>query len=92
MGIDDLCDRFGVTRNTVHSWRKRGVIPPPYGSGKGAWYGRAHVEAIEAHRALQHNKVSTTDALIFCRETGITLVQYIQQREAAIRSFGIGIA
>jgi DNA-binding transcriptional MerR regulator len=92
MGIDELCERFGVTRNTVHSWRKRGVIPPPYGFGKGAWYGRQHVEAIEAHRALQHNNVHTTDALAFCREAGITLSQYIKTREEAIQTFGIGVA
>jgi DNA-binding transcriptional MerR regulator len=92
MGIDELCSRFGVTRHTVHSWRRRGVIPPPYGKSKGAFYGRVHVEAIEAHRALQHNNVSTKDAIAFCRESGITLTQYIKTREEAIQTFGIGIA
>lgn len=92
MSIDELCDRFGVTRNTVHSWRKRGIIPAPFGQGKGSWYGNPHVEAIEAHRALQHNNVSTQAALAHCRESGITLTQYLKSRELSIQTFGIGIA
>jgi DNA-binding transcriptional MerR regulator len=92
MGIDDLCERFRVTRNTVYSWRRRGILPPPYGKTKGAFYGTAHVEAIEAHRALQHNKTSTKDAVEFCHDSGMSLRTYVQHREEAIRTFGIGIA
>jgi DNA-binding transcriptional MerR regulator len=92
MGIGELADRFGVSTLTIKSWKQRGIIPPPYGKNKGAWYGRAHVEAIEAHLALQHNNVSSPAAAAYCREAGITPLQYLRLREQSIRTFGIGVA
>jgi predicted site-specific integrase-resolvase len=39
VGADDIADRLGVQRNTVHQWRQRGVLPdPPWTvSGRPAW-------------------------------------------------------
>jgi DNA-binding transcriptional MerR regulator len=91
MGARELADRFGVSLWTIQTWRKRRIIPPPYGKNKGAWYGRAHIEAIEAYRALQHNNVTAREAVDYCHETGQTLPQYLKIREASIRTFGIGV-
>jgi len=91
MGVQELADRFGVSKETIKTWKRRGILPPPYGKNKGAWYGRAHVEAIEAYRCLQHNNVTARAAVEFCRETGLTLAQYLKTREVSIQTFGIGV-
>lgn len=94
MTIHELSDRFGVSRRTIHNWRQRGIIPPPLGTRRGptARYGQAHVEAIQAWLALRHHFVSGTAALAHCREHGMTLTEYLREREASVRDFGIGIA
>ena len=94
MSAYELAERFGVSRRTIHEWRRRGIIPPPLGGKRGptARYGQMHVEAILAWRALRHHFVSGTQALVYCRENDITLVQYLAEREASVREFGIGVA
>jgi len=39
VGADDVADRLGVPRNTVHVWRYRGVLPEPSWtvSGRPCW-------------------------------------------------------
>lgn len=91
MTIHDLTARFGVSRRTIYTWRRRGVLPPPYGPSCAARYGQAHVEAIEAWLALRHHFVSGAEALAHCRERGITLPQYLKERDASARAFGIGV-
>ena len=93
MTIHDLAQRFNVSPRTIHKWRRRGIIPPPLGGRRHARYGVAHVEAIVAWQALRHHFVSGSEALAHCRENGITLAQYLAQREASVRAFGImGVA
>lgn len=84
---------FGVKRRTIHKWRERGVMPAPFGARRGpsVRYGQVHVESIQAWLALRHHFVSGTAALQYCRETGMSLSQYLHERESAVRDFGIGI-
>lgn len=93
MTIDELCDRFGVRRKTIYWWMQRGIVPRPYGGrGPNARYGQAHVEAIQAWQALRHNNTSGAQVVAHCRERGITVRQYLIEREQAIKDFGIGVA
>ncbi len=90
----DLGERFGVSYRTIQHWRRVGVIPPPFGSkrGPGCYYGQPHIEAIIAWQALHHHFVSGKEAIAHCREKGITLAQYLAEREASVKTFGIGVA
>jgi hypothetical protein len=90
--IQDLCDRFGVSPRTIHCWRTRHGFPPPTGGRRHARYGRVHIEWIVAWQALHHHFVSGQQAVAHCREEGITLPQYVAERERAVRDFGIGVA
>lgn len=92
MTIRELAERFGVSPRTIHGWRERGIIPAPFGSRKHAHYGQVHVEAIQAWLALRHHFVSGTAAIAYCRENGISLSEYLREREESVRDFGIGIA
>lgn len=93
MTARELADRFGVSRRTIHDWRERGIIPPPHGGrGLAAHYDSEHVEAIQAWLALRHHFVTGAAALAHCRENGITLTQYLHEREDSVKAFGIGIA
>ncbi len=94
MTIRELAERFGVSHRTIHKWRMRGIIPPPFGSRRGpaCYYGQAHIEAIVAWQALHHHFVTGSAALAYCAEAGITLPEYLAEREASVRDFGIGVA
>lgn len=94
MTIHELCQRFGITPSTFYVWRRRGIVPPPRGPkrGPGVRYSQEHVAAIEAWLALRHHFVSGSAALAYCRATDITLAQYLAEREASIKLFGIGVA
>lgn len=87
MTIRELCQRLHIASpRTVHWWVEEGIIPPPHGKGRAARYGREHIEAIEAWRAIQHNNASGRQVAAFCREAGISLAQYVRQREDNIRA------
>jgi DNA-binding transcriptional MerR regulator len=92
--IQDLCSLFNIKPRTYHLWRARyrDAFPPPRGHGMYARYDNSHVEALRAFLALRHNNIPATQAVAYCAETGISLTQFVAQRERAIREFGIGIA
>ena len=52
-GIERLADLGGVSRRTVRYYVQEGLIPPPRGAGRGAHYGREHLEALLRVKALQ---------------------------------------
>ena len=41
--IQELCDRTGFPRRTIHFYTQQGIIPPPVGSGLGARYQSEHL-------------------------------------------------
>jgi hypothetical protein len=89
----DICQHFGIGGGTFETWRHRKIIPPPYGGKtRQAFYGQAHIDAIQAHFDLRHHNVSTKEAVAFCLEAGITLPQYVAWREKSLREFRLGIA
>lgn len=92
MTIHDLAERFGVSPRTIHKWVRRGIVPKPWGHAASSRYGLPHVEAIQAWLALRHHFVSGEQALAHCRQRGITLAQYLREREASVKEFGIGCA
>ena len=93
MTIRELADRFNVSPRTIHQWRGLG-FPPPLGDRRGpvCRCGQEHVEWIVAWQDLHHHFVSGVQALAYCRDNGITLTDYLKQREASVREFGIGVA
>lgn len=48
----ELANRFEVSVTTIKWYRQIGVIPPPHGRTRAATYGKEHVEALDAYRAL----------------------------------------
>lgn len=94
MTSHELCQRFGISRATFYVWRKRGIVPPPTVGRRGpaVRYGPEHIAAIEAWLALRHHFVSGAAALAYCRDNGITLTDYLRERESSVKLFGIGVA
>jgi DNA-binding transcriptional MerR regulator len=88
--IDELRTPFGLSRHTIHDYVRRKIIPPPHGRGRRARYGTVHVTAIRAWQRLRHFHVSGTEVVRYCQDEGISLDQYVDQRERAIKTFGIG--
>lgn len=90
MTAEELCSRFRISRNTLYSWRTRyATFPRPIGNTRAARYTRAHVEWIEAFLALRHVSVSPAAADEHCREEGISLAKYVQDRHQSFKQFGI---
>jgi hypothetical protein len=93
MTIQELCDLCHINRRTYESWRQRypHLFPPPHGKTFAARYGPEHIEAVRAFLALKHNFAPVTHVTAYCAETGISLLQYVKQREQSIRDHGIGV-
>ena len=53
LGIQDLEAYTGLPRRTIHFYVKEGLIPPPEGAGRGAYYGWHHVHALKLIGALK---------------------------------------
>jgi excisionase family DNA binding protein len=43
LSADDICDRFGVTKPTIHEWRKRGILKS-YKLGSRVYYRLDEIE------------------------------------------------
>ncbi len=51
--IGDLAVLGGVSRRTVRYYVQEGLIPPPAGLGRGAHYGKAHLDALLRVKSMQ---------------------------------------
>jgi len=51
--IGELAGLGGVSRRTVRYYVQEGLIPPPAGLGRGAHYGREHLEALLRVKSMQ---------------------------------------
>jgi DNA-binding transcriptional MerR regulator len=91
--IDELRERFGLSRKTINQYVWKGILPPPAGGrGPAARYGLRHVEILEGLQALNHTRTVQREVVAHCREEGISIPEYVRRREAAIRAFGLGVA
>ena len=52
-GIADLAELGGVSRRTVRYYVQEGLLPAPFGVGRGQHYGPAHLERLLAVKRLQ---------------------------------------
>lgn len=92
MTIDEICSRFNISRRTFRYWKREGIIPPAYGTTRNAWYGQAHIQAIQAHLYLKHTHVVIKDAVALCKEEGISLPEFVEKRKQALIDFPMGVA
>src|SRR4029434_8072841 len=51
--IGDLADLGGVSRRTVRYYIQEGLLPAPFGVGRGDHYGPEHLNALLRIKALQ---------------------------------------
>ncbi len=51
--IGDLADLGGVSRRTVRYYVQEGLLPAPFGVGRGNHYGREHLEQLLRVKAMQ---------------------------------------
>jgi DNA-binding transcriptional MerR regulator len=52
-GIGDLADLGGVSRRTVRYYVQEGLLPAPFGVGRGNHYGREHLDQLLRVKAMQ---------------------------------------
>jgi DNA-binding transcriptional MerR regulator len=58
----ELCSEFNISLWTFYSWRKKGVLPPPLGGRRYAYYTSDHRRIIQAIRTVVHdNRVTIGD-------------------------------
>ena len=51
--IGDLADLGGVSRRTVRYYVQEGLLPAPFGLGRGNHYGREHLQQLLRVKAMQ---------------------------------------
>ena len=90
MHIDELCDRFGLARQTIWNLVSMGLVAPARRRGPGATYPPQTVEDLKAYTALRHISTSMTDVVALLKEDGISLADYAQRREDAIQISWVG--
>ncbi len=44
--IQEICDRTGLPRRTIHFYTQQGLLPPPAGAGLGARYSDVHLQRL----------------------------------------------
>ncbi len=52
-GVEELAGLAGVSRRTVRYYVQEGLLPPPFGLGRGRHYGPAHLEPLIRLKSLQ---------------------------------------
>lgn len=52
-GLDELAELGGVSRRTVRYYIQEGLLPAPFGVGRGRHYGLAHLDALRQVKAMQ---------------------------------------
>jgi DNA-binding transcriptional MerR regulator len=57
-GIEELCSLTGVARRTVRFYTQKGLLDPPEGERRGAYYTRRHLEQLLLIRKWQAAGVS----------------------------------
>ena len=60
-GIAELAELGGVSRRTVRYYVQEGLLPAPFGVGRGRHYGPAHLEQLLRVKALQEEGRSLTE-------------------------------
>ena len=53
--IGELADLGGVSRRTVRYYVQEGLLPAPFGLGRGNHYGREHLDQLRRVKALQES-------------------------------------
>lgn len=82
--LSELATLAGVSTETIKSFKKQGLLPPSLGNGRGANYGREHVERLKkiggyrqlgytlgAMRAIFENRVDHLPTPAELREAGV---------------------
>ena len=59
--IDELADLGGVSRRTVRYYVQEGLLPAPFGVGRGRHYGQAHLDRLLEVKAQQEAGLSLDD-------------------------------
>ena len=53
MTIGELADRTGLSRRTIRFYVQQGLLPAPYGYGRGSAYTEEHVDTVSRIHTLQ---------------------------------------
>jgi DNA-binding transcriptional MerR regulator len=69
--IQELCDKTGLPRRTIHFYSQQGILPPPSGAGLGAHYDEGHLLRLFLIPALRQQGLRLDE--IRTRLTGMDL-------------------
>jgi len=50
VSLDDVSDRYRVTKMTLLRWRRRGILPEPIKMGRQRYWRKADLAAVEARK------------------------------------------
>lgn len=59
--IQELCDKTGLQRRTIHFYSQQGILPPPNGAGLGAYYDEKHLVRLLLIPALRRQGLRLDD-------------------------------
>ncbi len=59
--IQELCEKTGLPRRTIHFYSQQGILPPPTGAGLGAHYDEGHLLRLLLIPALRQQGLRLDD-------------------------------
>lgn len=60
--MEDLCSEFHLSKHTIYNYISKGVLPPPKGGRRYAYYDNTHMRVLRAVRSTIHDgRVTLSD-------------------------------
>jgi DNA-binding transcriptional MerR regulator len=78
--IQDLCDKTGFPRRTIHFYTQKGLLPPPEGAGLGARYNHHHLLRLRLIPILRKQGLRLKQIREKFSETEVDELQELQDK------------
>lgn len=78
--IQELCDKTGFPRRTIHFYTQKGLLPPPEGAGLGARYNYLHLLRLRLIPILRKKGLRLNQIREKFSDTALIELQELQEK------------
>lgn len=81
--IQNLCDKTGLPRRTIHFYTQQGLLPPPNGAGPGARYDDRHLLRLQLIPLLRQQGLRLDQIRMQLLEADLPAMHTMREKLAA---------
>ena len=78
--IQDLCEKTGLPRRTIHFYSQQGLLPPPAGAGPGTRYDDRHLLRLQIILRLRQQGLRLDEIRLKLQEAGLADLRILQDQ------------